>query len=114
MSSHKFSASIAIKQTPEFIFDYTQDYSKRLTWDTFLIEARLVGGATKADRGVRAWCVAKNKLGMETEYVSFRPPHVTAIKMTKGPYMFGEFFGSWTFREIDAATTEVVFLYSFS
>ncbi|RDC64471.1 type II toxin-antitoxin system RatA family toxin [Adhaeribacter pallidiroseus] len=110
----KFSETIIIQQGAEIVFDYTQDYSQRLTWDTFLKKADLIEGALKAAKGVKAYCVAKNGLGMETEYVSFNRPKVTAIKMTKGPFMFRSFSGSWTFKEIRASQTEVIFLYSFS
>ena len=114
MEAIKFSEKITIHETPEIIFDYTQDYDQRLGWDTFLKKAVLINGATKADKGVRAYCVAKNGLGMETEYVSFLRPRVTAIKMTKGPFLFKTFSASWNFNEIGSGTTEVTFLYSFT
>jgi ribosome-associated toxin RatA of RatAB toxin-antitoxin module len=110
----KFSESIIIREEAEKVFDYTQDYNKRLSWDTFLKRAELIEGAVKADKGIKAYCVAKNGLGMETEYVSFNRPKVTAVKMTKGPFLFSSFLGSWTFKEISKDTTEVVFLYSFA
>lgn len=109
----KFTETVTINQSQEVIFDFTQDYANRLNWDTFLRKASLINGAT-AGRGVKAYCVAKNGLGMETEYVSFNRPKVTAIKMTKGPYMFKGFQASWTFTEITDMQTEVIFLYSFS
>ena len=114
MSSIKFSESIEILATPELIFDYTQDYNKRLKWDTFLTEAYLLDNVAQADKGVKAWCVSRNGLGMETQYVSFNRPKVTAVKMTKGPYMFREFSASWTFKETTTGITKVTFLYSFS
>lgn len=113
MKSVKFIEKIEIKCSPEFAFDYTQDYGQRLSWDTFLKKAELMDGATKADLGVKAYCVAKNGIGMETEYVSFNRPKATAIKMTKGTYLFKSFLGSWTFRDIKPDLTEVIFLYSF-
>lgn len=113
MSSIKFSESIEIVGNMESIFDYTQDYKNRLKWDTFLTEAYLLDDATQADKGVKAWCVSRNGLGMETQYVSFNRPKVTAIKMTKGPYMFKEFAASWTFKEDPMGITKVTFLYSF-
>jgi ribosome-associated toxin RatA of RatAB toxin-antitoxin module len=85
-----------------------------LEWDTFLKKADLIDGAFVADKGVKANCVAKNGIGMITEYVTFNRPKVTAIKMTKGPFMFQSFLGSWTFKELSSNKTEVVFLYSFS
>ena len=113
MESIKFTEKIEIKCSPEFAFDYTQDYKQRLAWDTFLKKADLIEGATTAGKGVKAYCVAKNGLGMVTEYVSFNRPRATAIKMTKGPYMFKSFLGSWTFKEIQPNLTEIIFLYSF-
>jgi hypothetical protein len=79
----------------------------------FLKKAELIDGATSVNKGVRAYCVAKNGLGMETEYVSFNRPKVTAVKMTKGPFLFKTFLGSWTFNEPKQGVTEVTFLYSF-
>ncbi len=113
MGSIKFTEKITIKCNPFQAFDYTQDYDKRLTWDTFLKRAELINGAEKADMGVKSYCVAKNGIGMETEYVSFNRPKVTAVKMTNGPFMFKSFLGSWTFKEVEDKLTEVVFLYSF-
>jgi ribosome-associated toxin RatA of RatAB toxin-antitoxin module len=113
MKATKFTESILILEKPEQVFDYTQNYNKRLSWDTFLKKADLIEGATKADKGVKAYCVAKNGMGMVTEYVTYNRPKVTAIKMTKGPFIFKSFLGSWTFNEIPHDKTEVVFLYSF-
>lgn len=115
MSVSKFSESIDIEGKSDLIFDYTQDYKNRLNWDTFLTKAYLLNGAECAEKGVKAWCVSKNGLGMETQYVSFNRPKVTAIKMTKGPYLFKTFAASWTFSEnAFAGITNVTFLYSFS
>ncbi|HJP62191.1 MAG TPA: SRPBCC family protein [Mucilaginibacter sp.] len=113
MGSLKFSEKILINRPPPFVFDYTQDYANRLSWDTFLKEAVLIDGAEQAGVGVKAWCVARNGLGMETEYVTFNRPKTTAIKMTKGPFMFKSFLGSWVFRESGHQQTEVIFIYSF-
>jgi hypothetical protein len=113
MASIIFSEKININETSEVIFDYTQDYGNRLSWDSFLKKAELINGATKADKGEKAYCVAKNGLGMETEYVSFHRPKVTAVKMTKGPFLFKSFLGSWNFSEFLQGKTEVTFLYSF-
>ena len=38
---------------PQILFDLTQDYSRRLSWDPYLKVARLVGGAERAGLGVR-------------------------------------------------------------
>lgn len=114
MRSINFTEKILINSTQEHIFDYTQDYSERLKWDTFLKKAELVNGAKAADKGVVAYCVAKNGLGMETEYLTYQRPRATAIKMTKGPFMFSKFLGSWKFKKINTDMVEVTFMYSFN
>lgn len=114
MKPIKFEESIIIAQPPERVFDYTQEYSKRLTWDTFLKKADLIKGATAAGKGVQAYCVARNGLGMVTEYVTFNRPSTAAIKMTEGPFLFKSFLGSWRFKLQANQATEVIFLYSFT
>jgi ribosome-associated toxin RatA of RatAB toxin-antitoxin module len=113
MDATKFTETIIIQANQQEVFDFTQDYNKRLKWDTFLKRADLMENATVADKGVKAYCVAKNGLGMVTEYVTFNRPNVTAIKMTKGPFIFKSFLGSWTFKKLSIDKTEVIFLYSF-
>jgi len=113
MNRTKFAEKIIIRCTAAEAFNYTQDYANRLRWDTFLKRADLMEGATAAGLGVKAYCVAKTGLGMVTQYVSFNPPKGTAIKMTKGPWIFKSFLGSWNFKQMDKQSTEVIFLYSF-
>ena len=107
-----FEYSILIRATPEHLFALTQDYSRRLEWDCFLKEAYLLDGATESGIGVRANCVAKSGLAMETEYVSFNPPTVTAVRMTRGPWFIGSFAGSWRFHEESPGETRVHFRYN--
>src|SRR5438045_9348032 len=95
-----FEQAIEINATPAELFRLTQDYTHRLDWDPVLKEARLVGGAQAAGIGVRAWCVARSGLGMETEYVSFNLPKTVAVTMTTGPAILESFAGSWRFQEL--------------
>jgi ribosome-associated toxin RatA of RatAB toxin-antitoxin module len=113
MKGVKFAEKVLIGANQVEVFDFTQDYDNRLSWDTFLKKAELIDGAIRADKNVRAYCVSKNGLAMLTEYVSFNRPKSTAVKMIKGPYIFKSFLGSWTFKEISNRQTEVTFLYSF-
>lgn len=106
-----FQQSIEIAAPAATLFDLTQDYSRRLEWDPFLRSAELVHGATAAGVGVRAFCVAHNGFGMETEYVTFTPPRATAITMTHGPWFISKFAGSWRFDQITPEKTRVSFRY---
>lgn len=108
----KFEHSAVVDAPPEVVFELTQDYSKRLAWDPFLREARLLGGAATPAVGVRAWCVARAGFGMETEYVSYSPPRVVAVKMTRGPWLLSAFAGTWEFEPADSGSTRVTFRYN--
>jgi ribosome-associated toxin RatA of RatAB toxin-antitoxin module len=107
-----FRQSIEVAADPSVLFDLTQDYTHRLDWDPFLKEARLLGKAEKPGLGVRAWCVARNGLGMETRYVSFNPPGACAVEMIRGPWFFHSFSGSWRFDRVSPDMTKVTFTYS--
>ncbi|HEU4404417.1 MAG TPA: SRPBCC family protein [Polyangiaceae bacterium] len=106
-----FEDVIDVRAAPEALFRLTQDYPARLSWDPFLKSAELVGAAEPAV-GVRAYCVARGGLGMETEYVSYAPPRVTAVKMTRGPWVLDSFSGSWRFDPAEGGGgTRVAFRY---
>jgi ribosome-associated toxin RatA of RatAB toxin-antitoxin module len=107
----RFEQSAVVHGAPEVVFALTQDYSARLKWDPFLREAVLLNGATEPRVGVHAWCVARSGIGMETEYVSFTPPRIAAVKMTRGPKILETFGGAWEFTPIDGGRTKVVFRY---
>jgi ribosome-associated toxin RatA of RatAB toxin-antitoxin module len=106
-----FNQSIVIDADPAALFRLTQDYDRRLEWDPFLRSARLIGDASEPGVGVRALCVAKNGWAMETEYASFIPPRLTAVKMTRGPWFLERFAGAWHFEEIAPGQTRVDFRY---
>ena len=58
--------SVEIAAPAADLFALTKDYGRRLEWDPFL---RSAGGAVGPGVGVRAYCVAHSRLGMETEFV---------------------------------------------
>lgn len=98
---------------PDRVFALTQDYARRLEWDPFLRRAELAGGATAAGVGVRAWCVSRAGFGMETEYVTFAPPRIAAVKMTRGPWFLRTFGGAWELSPVPDGGTEISFRYQF-
>src|ERR1043166_2237748 len=103
--------SIEIAATPGELFALTQDYGRRLEWDPFLKSAELLGGASQAGVGVRALCIARSGLAMESEYVSFNPPRACAVRMTRGPRLIASFASSWRFEEMASGMTRVGFRY---
>src|SRR5262249_8212279 len=103
--SMTFRHSLLIRATARELFQLTQDYARRLEWDCFLKSAELLDGAREAGVGVRANCVARSGLAMETEYVSFQPPRLTAVRMVRGPRFLHRFAGTWRFEEVSGGLT---------
>jgi len=110
-------AAVDIRASAEAVFDLIHDYPRRLEWDPFLQDARLLDGAAAAGLGVKARCTARRTfagLVMETVYVSFDRPHVAAVKMTKGPPVLEAFAASLRQEEIGPSLTRVVYRFNFS
>ena len=102
--------SLQMNCSIEKLFKISQDYSRRLEWDTFLQEAKILLPDEKPGVGVKTFCKAWNGIGIETVYVSFNEPKVVAVKMKKGPWIFREFAATWRFEEIQNGTL-VTFIY---
>ena len=112
--------SVIIVAPQEPLFRLTQDYGLRLRWDPFLRAMRFLDGATVAAVGVRTWVRAVSGLTMETVYTTINPPEVVAMKMTRGPFFFTQFAGSWRLEPepgdqgAPSGQVRVTFRYSFT
>jgi hypothetical protein len=110
-------ASIDIQAKPELVFDRIHDYDRRLEWDSFLQEARLLDGAGRAGVGVKTRCTARSGfagLAMDTVYVSFDRPRTAAVKMTHGPAVLETFAASIRQEEIEPGITRVTYRFHFT
>ncbi|OAV45122.1 SRPBCC family protein [Lewinella sp. 4G2] len=109
----KITENILIAREATFLFDFTQDYRNRLSWDTFLRKAIILNNAQEVGLGVKTYCESASGVGIETEYISFNRPNVTAVKMTSSNLIFKAFSGSWRFKKVHSSSTKVIFTYSF-
>jgi uncharacterized protein YndB with AHSA1/START domain len=110
-------AAVEIRATPEAVFDLIHDYSRRLEWDPFLKDARLLDGAERAGLGIKSRCTARNGFGglaMETVYVSYDRPRVAAVKMTAGPAVLESFAASLRQEDAGSGRTRVTYRFNFS
>ncbi len=102
---------------PESVFDLIHDYERRLEWDPFLREARLLD-ADAAGVGAVARCVARWRsggLGMDVRYLSFDRPRVAAIDMIRGPWPLRSFVASLRQDPLDdGAATRVTYAFHFT
>jgi ribosome-associated toxin RatA of RatAB toxin-antitoxin module len=106
-------SSVLVSKPAPFLFELSQNYSRRLEWDTYLSEAYLLGNAAEAAIGVESHC--KNKSGnvMISRYISYSPPIHAAVEMVRGPWPLRQFGGTWRFRPAGLTATEVQFIYNF-
>lgn len=106
--------SIRIDAAADGLFALSQDYALRTEWDPFIHSMQFLDGAQEAAVGVRVSGRAWNGLTMEVQFVSFHPPTSVAMKMTRGPWFFRRFAGTWLFKAQPDGTTEVTFRYAFA
>jgi ribosome-associated toxin RatA of RatAB toxin-antitoxin module len=111
MKTIKHQVEIACSQ--ERVFDLTQDYSKRLNWDSYLREAYLLNGVERASVGVDSYCKNRSGSVMISRYISFSRPNVAAVTMIKGPFILKRFSGAWNVKKLDDGKTLLAFTYSF-
>ncbi|GKS83409.1 SRPBCC family protein [Acidovorax sp. SUPP1855] len=109
----RVSVAIEIHRPIARLFWDSQDYSRRLEWDSYLAQACLLDGRTEAAVGVRSFCKSKAGSGMESRYISFEPPTHAAVQMTQGPWILSKFGGTWRFKSLAERHTEVRFIYHF-
>ncbi len=99
------------------VFELLHDYAKRLSWDTLLSACWLEDGATAAGKGVVSVCVGRRSLGglaLKTEYVSFEPGKVAAVKMLNQPPFFGTWAASIRHEELEGGRSRVTYTYNFT
>ncbi len=109
----KVSVSKLISRSSDELFELSQNYSRRLEWDSYLCEAYLMDNATVANVGVDSYCKSKSGVVIISRYISYNPPRVSAVKMIKGPWVLESFSGSWNFKEKSPNSSLVSFTYSF-
>jgi hypothetical protein len=95
----RVSVGTVIRAPIDEVFWLAQDYGRRRReWDVFVRDMRFLDGADGPGVGVRSWTRAYNGLEMVTEFVTFAPPRLAAVKMVKGPFFVKAFAGSWRFE----------------
>jgi len=107
----KINEQLIINRPIHLLFNLLHDYDRRLEWDPFLSEAKIIS------RKVGIGCIVRStekKLGlsMDTEYVSFKPPKLAAIRMIQGPTFLDTFTGTWLLEELSQSETKIRFHYN--
>jgi hypothetical protein len=111
------SITVPIPAPRAEVFRLLHDYDRRLEWDTLLQEARLCPGWTEAGLDARSVCTGRWFLGgiaLQTQYVSFKPAEVAAVKMVNRPPFFETFAATIRHRDVGDGTSSVEYIYHFT
>ncbi len=99
------------------VFRLLHDYRKRLQWDSLLKEAYLTDSCREAQVGAISVCRGKSSLGgfaLKTEYVSFRPPEVAAVKLVNRPPFFDTFAATIRHQDLPGGESSIKYTYNFT
>lgn len=101
----------------EDVFHLLHDYNRRLEWDTLLQDARLCENWTQAQLHARSVCTGRWYLGgfsLETEYITFDPPNIAAIKMINQPLFFKTFAATIRHRNLENGKSTIEYIFNFT
>lgn len=99
------------------VFALLHDYDRRLQWDSLLKEARLQKPWTQAELHAISLCRGRTLLGgfaLETQYISFDPPQVAAVKLVNRPPFFETFAASIRHQDLSEGRSRIEYKYHFS
>ncbi len=108
--------SMEIDASAQDVFHHVHDYSNRLQWDTMLRKAVVLPPDVEAGMGVRTACTgtwASLGLRMVTEYISFTPGEVAAVRMTRPLPFFRRFAATIRHKEMGAHQCHTIYIYHF-
>ena len=97
------------------VFRLIHDYDRRLEWDTLLQRAFMVDGRAPCV-GAIAVCKGRPHLGgieLRTEYVSFDPPRVAAVRMVNRPPFFDTWAATIRHEPLSDSSSAVEYKYHF-
>lgn len=102
-----------INARQSIVFDLSQNYEKRLSWDNYLRKAVVLNPEKPLGVGSKVYCENRLGLGVTVEYISFKRPDVVAIKLNALSFFFTKFSGSWRFKAINENETKAIFRYHY-
>ena len=102
-----------INQNIESLFGFTQDFEKRIEWDSQTKSISFMNTDTILKRGSKVTVISSNGVKMNTVYTIFTPPLQLSIKMLNNSPIFSSFNGSWKYKKISDEKTELSIEYQF-
>jgi hypothetical protein len=111
------SVTACIPASSDEVFQLLHDYDRRLEWDTLLQAAYLTDNWTTAQLHATSVCQGRwftGGLAFKTEYVSFTPGHVAAVRMLNRPLFFETFAATIRHRDLVDGRSEVEYKYNFT
>ncbi len=111
------SVTDIIPASSDEVFRLLHDYSRRLEWDSLLQDAHLCDGFSEAQLHARSLCTGRWYLGgiaLKTEYVTFNPASVAAVKMINRPPFFDTFAATIRHSDLGDGSSRIEYKYNFT
>ena len=111
------SVTVVLPASSVEVFALLHDYDRRLAWDTLLKSARLDPGWDRAQLHATSVCTGRWVLGglaLRTEYITFKPGEIAAIKMLNRPAFFETFAATIRHRDLGDGTSSAEYIYTFT
>lgn len=90
------------------VFQFAEDFSRRLVWDASTARVRHENGAVIATVSFAGKAHLLNPFRMRLEYVSLLPPAMIAVNMVEGPVFFAKVKSVWRFEAQGERCTKVI------
>lgn len=105
-----------IPASSEEVFQLFHDYKRRMDWDSLLQKAYLCSEHAESQLGAKSVCIGKWYLGglaFETEYITYVPPRIAAVKLVNNPPIFESFSATIKHQDLNRGGSRIVYTYSF-
>ena len=112
--SKEVSSEIEINKERHWLFEYTQDFSKRIKWDKQTRKIEFIGQESELKKGSLVYTESIEGIGMETEYLIFKKPEKISIKMINKSKVFKAFTGKWEYLKLESNITVLKITYQFN
>lgn len=110
---HQITEKGIVNKNIEPLFEFTQDFEKRIQWDSQTKSITFMNSESELKKGVQVTVISNKGVKMDTEYTIFTPPHKLSIIMLNESTIFKSFNGTWEYRSISDNRTELTITYEF-
>ncbi|WP_299136398.1 hypothetical protein [uncultured Tenacibaculum sp.] len=108
------SEKITLDRNIDWLFEFTQDFTKRKKWDKQTLEIGFLDDHIELKKGAKVYTKSIEGIRMDTEYLTFDTPNEISIQMLNKSPVFKNFIGVWNYISIENDKTILKITYKFN